>query len=101
MSAWKDRIKDVIVVILGGGRGTRLDPLTRLRSKPAVPIAGKYRLIDIPIRHSESRLPDSSMATDCLVAVVSDDLDEEMVVLHVDDSPPSVVRLLVVEFLES
>jgi glucose-1-phosphate adenylyltransferase len=42
----------VIVVILGGGRGTRLDPLTRLRSKPAVPIAGKYRLIDIPISNA-------------------------------------------------
>lgn len=41
--------QDVITVILGGGRGNRLDPLTRLRSKPAVPIAGKYRLIDIPI----------------------------------------------------
>ena len=41
--------QDVITVILGGGRGNRLDPLTRLRAKPAVPIAGKYRLIDIPI----------------------------------------------------
>jgi len=40
---------DVVVVILGGGRGARLDPLTRRRSKPAVPIAGKYRLIDIPV----------------------------------------------------
>jgi glucose-1-phosphate adenylyltransferase len=39
----------VICLILGGGRGTRLFPLTRSRSKPAVPIAGKYRLIDIPI----------------------------------------------------
>jgi glucose-1-phosphate adenylyltransferase len=36
-------------VILGGGRGTRLEPLTKMRSKPAVPIAGKFRLIDIPI----------------------------------------------------
>ncbi len=41
--------KDVLAVILGGGRGARLYPLTRTRSKPAVPIAGKYRLIDIPI----------------------------------------------------
>jgi glucose-1-phosphate adenylyltransferase len=40
---------DILAVILGGGRGTRLYPLTKLRSKPAVPIAGKYRLIDIPI----------------------------------------------------
>jgi glucose-1-phosphate adenylyltransferase len=39
----------VLGLILGGGRGTRLYPLTKLRSKPAVPIAGKYRLIDIPI----------------------------------------------------
>jgi glucose-1-phosphate adenylyltransferase len=39
----------VICLILGGGRGTRLYPLTKDRSKPAVPIAGKYRLIDIPI----------------------------------------------------
>lgn len=41
--------EDVICIILGGGRGTRLFPLTRERAKPAVPIAGKYRLIDIPI----------------------------------------------------
>ncbi len=40
---------ECIAVILGGGRGTRLFPLTQHRSKPAVPIAGKYRLIDIPI----------------------------------------------------
>jgi glucose-1-phosphate adenylyltransferase len=39
----------VISLILGGGRGTRLFPLTQSRSKPAVPIAGKYRLIDIPV----------------------------------------------------
>ena len=42
-------MKDILAVILGGGRGARLHPLTKLRSKPAVPIAGKYRLIDIPI----------------------------------------------------
>lgn len=40
---------DILGVILGGGRGTRLYPLTRDRAKPAVPIAGKYRLIDVPI----------------------------------------------------
>jgi glucose-1-phosphate adenylyltransferase len=42
-------MNDVFAVILGGGRGTRLHPLTHVRSKPAVPIAGKYRLIDIPV----------------------------------------------------
>ncbi len=41
--------KNVIAVILGGGAGSRLAPLTSTRSKPAVPIAGKYRLVDIPI----------------------------------------------------
>lgn len=41
--------KSVISIVLGGGRGTRLFPLTDKRSKPAVPIAGKYRLVDIPI----------------------------------------------------
>jgi glucose-1-phosphate adenylyltransferase len=40
---------DILAVILGGGKGARLYPLTKLRSKPAVPIAGKYRLIDIPL----------------------------------------------------
>ena len=39
----------VLGVILGGGQGTRLFPLTRERAKPAVPLAGKYRLVDIPI----------------------------------------------------
>lgn len=39
----------VVSIVLGGGRGTRLFPLTEQRSKPAVPIAGKYRLVDIPI----------------------------------------------------
>ncbi len=41
--------EDILAIILGGGRGTRLYPLTKLRAKPAVPIAGKYRLIDVPI----------------------------------------------------
>ncbi|AWM36427.1 Glucose-1-phosphate adenylyltransferase [Gemmata obscuriglobus] len=42
-------MRSVLAIILGGGRGTRLFPLTKSRSKPAVPVAGKYRLIDIPI----------------------------------------------------
>lgn len=41
--------KETVSVILGGGAGSRLSPLTASRSKPAVPIAGKYRLVDIPI----------------------------------------------------
>jgi len=43
------RMKDVLAIILGGGQGARLYPLTIERSKPAVPLAGKYRLIDIPM----------------------------------------------------
>src|SRR5215831_17721607 len=42
-------MNDCLGVILGGGRGSRLHPLTQQRSKPAVPIGGKYRLIDIPL----------------------------------------------------
>ncbi|MCY2996420.1 MAG: glucose-1-phosphate adenylyltransferase [Planctomycetota bacterium] len=42
-------MRNVISLVLGGGRGTRLFPLTKYRAKPAVPLAGKYRLIDIPL----------------------------------------------------
>jgi glucose-1-phosphate adenylyltransferase len=45
----KPKKKNVIAIILGGGQGSRLYPLTETRSKPAVPIGGKYRLVDIPI----------------------------------------------------
>jgi glucose-1-phosphate adenylyltransferase len=51
-------MRDVLALILGGGQGKRLHPLTEHRSKPAVPIGGKYRLIDIPISnclHAEFR----------------------------------------------
>ncbi len=49
---------DVLAIILGGGQGSRLFPLTQQRSKPAVPIGGKYRLVDVPISnclHAELR----------------------------------------------
>lgn len=42
-------MRNAIAFVLGGGRGTRLYPLTKMRSKPAVPLGGKYRLIDIPL----------------------------------------------------
>ena len=42
-------MNNVLAVILGGGQGSRLYPLTKLRAKPAIPLAGKYRLIDIPV----------------------------------------------------
>ena len=42
-------MRNVLALILGGGQGSRLHPLTQFRSKPAVPIGGKYRLIDVPI----------------------------------------------------
>ena len=42
-------MRNMMTMVLGGGRGTRLYPLTKFRSKPAVPLAGLYRLIDIPI----------------------------------------------------
>jgi len=42
-------MKNCITLVLGGGQGTRLYPLTKFRSKPAVPVGGKYRLIDIPL----------------------------------------------------
>ena len=42
-------VRKVLALVLGGGRGTRLFPLTRDRSKPAVPLAGKYRIIDVPL----------------------------------------------------
>ncbi len=45
-------MREVLCLVLGGGRGTRLYPLTKDRSKPAVPFAGKYRLIDVPISNS-------------------------------------------------
>lgn len=45
-------MRDVVTAVLGGGQGSRLWPLTKFRAKPAVPIAGKFRLIDVPISNS-------------------------------------------------
>ena len=45
-------MRKIVTAILGGGQGTRLSPLTRYRAKPAVPVAGKFRLIDVPISNS-------------------------------------------------
>src|SRR6202050_2084588 len=42
-------MQTIVGLVLGGGKGTRLLPLTQHRSKPAVPLAGKYRIVDIPI----------------------------------------------------
>ncbi len=60
-------MRSVLALILGGGRGTRLFPLTKARSKPAVPVAGKYRLIDIPISNCiNSGLPNIYVLTQFL-----------------------------------
>lgn len=48
-SITSETLRSTLAIIMGGGRGTRLFPLTHRRSKPAVPLAGKYRLVDIPI----------------------------------------------------
>ena len=45
----KNPTENTLAIIMGGGAGTRLFPLTKERAKPAVPLAGKYRLVDIPI----------------------------------------------------
>ncbi|HVY62272.1 MAG TPA: sugar phosphate nucleotidyltransferase, partial [Planctomycetota bacterium] len=44
-----DLQREVVAIVLGGGQGTRLYPLTKVRAKPAVSLGGKYRLVDIPI----------------------------------------------------
>ena len=46
---WPSITEKSLAIIMGGGAGTRLFPLTKERSKPAVPLGGKYRIVDIPI----------------------------------------------------
>src|SRR5687768_5718734 len=48
-STYQTLAEKSLAIIMGGGAGTRLFPLTKQRSKPAVPLAGKYRLVDIPV----------------------------------------------------
>ena len=48
--------RNTLAIVMGGGAGTRLFPLTENRAKPAVPLAGKYRIVDIPIGTVMSRL---------------------------------------------
>ena len=57
---------EVLALILGGGQGTRLFPLTQLRSKPAVPIGGKYRLIDIPDQQLPARRHPADLRADAV-----------------------------------
>ena len=45
----RDIMRKISAIVLGGGRGTRLYPLTKVRAKPAVPLCGRYRLVDIPL----------------------------------------------------
>jgi glucose-1-phosphate adenylyltransferase len=67
-------MNNVLGLIMGGGRGTRLYPLVRDRSKPAAPIAGKYRLIDIPISNCihagihGARMSQALVADGCRIA---------------------------------
>src|SRR5277367_136205 len=49
LSNWPSITEKTLAIIMGGGAGTRLFPLTKERSKPAVPLAGKYRIVDIPV----------------------------------------------------
>ncbi len=49
VSTWPSITEKTLAIIMGGGAGTRLFPLTKERSKPAVPLAGKYRIVDIPV----------------------------------------------------
>src|SRR3954452_2457839 len=89
---------DVLAIILGGGRGTRLFPLTLKRSKPAVPIGGKYRLIDIPISNC---LNDGLRQVFVLTQFNSESLNKHVARTHnVDVSPPRFVSALAAEQTE-
>ena len=59
-------MRNVVAVVLGGGQGSRLMPLTKYRSKPAVPLAGKYRLIDIPLSNCINSGPEADLCADAV-----------------------------------
>jgi ADP-glucose pyrophosphorylase len=89
--------KSVAAVILGGGAGTRLYPLTKQRAKPAVPIGGAYRLIDVPmsncINSGISKMYVLTQVCGCPVVVLHRlQLMPRAVQLHVAE-PPHVAHL--------
>lgn len=65
-------MNQVVTAILGGGQGQRLWPLTRDRAKPAVPLGGKFRLIDVPHRNCASiaTVLSSSLMTEYLICLM-------------------------------
>jgi len=88
-------LDDVLAVILGGGRGARLHPLTKLRAKPAVPIAGKYRLIDIPISNCiNSRIYNIAVLTQFHSVSLNRHITRTY---HFDNFHPGFVQILAAE----
>ncbi len=89
---------NALAVILGGGRGTRLFPLTHKRSKPAMPIGGKYRLIDIPISNC---LNSNLRRIFVLTQYNSESLNKHIsLTYHFDNFNPGFVALLAAEQTE-
>jgi glucose-1-phosphate adenylyltransferase len=89
---------DALAVILGGGRGTRLFPLTHKRSKPAMPIGGKYRLIDIPISNC---LNSNLRRIFVLTQYNSESLNKHIsLTYHFDNFNPGFVTILAAEQTE-
>ena len=98
-------MKRVLGIILGGGAGTRLYPLTKLRAKPAVPVAGKYRLIDIPVSNCINSeilvafsLAGAAHAQTAPPVATSDTSDNDIVVADYHAAPDIVVAARVPQF---
>ena len=91
-------MENALAVILGGGRGSRLFPLTHKRSKPAMPIGGKYRLIDIPISNC---LNSNLRRIFVLTQYNSESLNKHIsLTYHFDNFNPGFVALLAAEQTE-